>query len=288
MTYVILGLMLGATYSLIAIGIVFIYTVIDAFQFAYGALVMLSAYIFLASYNHFDNLFVAFIVLIACVSVLSLVMSRIAFEPLLGRHFQSLITGLGFSMIIEEGVSLYFYEGQAVSYPENLKLDGTVNVLGASVNTNSLLVLGIALATVIVLDRFSARSRLGMQMRAVAGNPEGAALVGVNQTRTIRKAFLLAGAIAAVGGVLLGLQLSTITPLLGYDLLIKGIAAALLGSVTSLRGAVLGAFIIGISESLAVGYVSATFSSIIGFGVILVILLARPQGLFGQKGLNRA
>jgi branched-chain amino acid transport system permease protein len=289
MEYFILGLALGGAYALVAIGIVVVYSVVRAFQLAHGALVMLFAYVFLILFNEVDDsIFVAGAGLVVVACVVSLVVSRVAFEPLLGKHFPSLVTSLGLAIIIEEAARLYFYDGQAVSYPAELKLDGTVTVLGATVDADRILALVVALIALVLIDLFLRRTRTGMQMRALADEPSGAALCGTNVVRSIRIGFVVAGLSAALAGVLLGVQLSTISPELGANLLIKGVAAALLAGATSLRGAVLAAFLIAISESLAVGYISSTFSEVIAFGVILAMLIVRPQGLFGFQETARA
>jgi branched-chain amino acid transport system permease protein len=288
-TFLIQGLMLGATYALVAMGLVIVYSVLRAFQFAHGALVMFASYLFLVVYRQTDgSLLLAVPAVVLGIAVLSVAICRVAFEPLLGRHFPSLITSLGIAIVIQQLVALYFYQGQAVAYPQALKLDGGVTVFGTLVSGNRLLVFGVAIVAIFLIDRFFAKTRVGMEMRAVADAPEGAQLVGVNLKRTLRLAFVIAGLAATVAGVLFGLLFSTISPGLGTELTIKGLAATLLGGSTSLRGAIVAGFIIGIAESLSVGYVSSGFSEAIAYLVILAILLVRPYGLFGRPELARA
>lgn len=289
MDYLILGLAFGATYALVAIGLVLIFSAIRAFQLAHAALVVFLGYVFLLLFQKLgDSVPLAILATLAVACALSLVFSVVAFEPLLGRHFPSLVTGLGLALILQEVTGIYLFDGLAVAYPPELKLGGTVDLLGARVDENRLLAFGVAVVALIALDVGLRRTRVGMQIRALADDPGGAALCGTNVKRTIRTVFVVAGIAAAVAGVLLGLQLSTLNTQIAPQLLIKGIAAALLAGATSLRGAVLASFIIAIAESLAVGYISPSFSDVIAFAVILVMLVARPRGLFGQQELARA
>jgi len=289
MTYLLQGLFLGGTYALIAIGVVTIFSVVRAFQLAQGALVTFAAYIFLMAYQGLGHSVVIAIVLVAAALLaLSLAISRIAFEPLLGRHFPSLIASLGIGAILEAVVSLYFYQGQSLPYPDSLKASGSVNIFGTSTPINSLVVFGVAILCLILLDRFFSKVRLGMKMRAVADNPVGAMLCGINFTAVVRAGFLVAGLAAAVAGVLLGLLYSTISPTMGDPLLVTALAATLLGGSTSFRGAVLASFIIAISQTLAIGYLNSSFSGVIAYLVIIGVLLLRPQGLFGQPAQIRA
>lgn len=284
MTYVIDGVLAGATYSLMAMGIVLIYSVVRAFQLAHGALVMLAAYLFLITFDWVGHPAVALVVTILAISVLSLVISRVAFEPLLGRHFPSLVTGLAISLLINQIAQLYFFNGLSTPYPRELRVDWNLTLGDVVIDGNRVLVLVVAVIAIIVLDQVSNRSRIGMQMRAVADSPDGAQLNGINLTRTIRTAFVIAGVAACLAGILLGFSQSAIDPSMGEELMIKGIAAALLGGATSLRGAVVGSMVIGLSQSLAIGYVSATFSDVIAYGVIVAVLFLRPSGvLSGAK-----
>ena len=288
MTYFIQGILNGSTYSLVAIGFVTIYSVVKAFQFAHGSVVMLSSYLFLGAYNQTHNVVLSLLFVLVAMAILGVLISRIAFEPLLGRHFPSLIAALGVSIVIQQLVAINFYQGQAVSYPSAIKIRGAHRFLGATVDNNKILVLVIAVVTILLLDRFFAKTRSGMQMRAIADSGSGAQVTGINLKRTIRIGFVIAGLTAAIAGILYGLLFSSINPDMGTSLTIKGLAATLLGGSTSFRGAILGAFVIGLSESLAIGYLSSGFSDAISYVVILAILLARPQGLFGRTEMVRA
>lgn len=268
-------------YSLAAVGVVIIFNVVRAFQFAQGAVVMFAAYIFAEFYLSFHwNLALSLLMLIAAMVVFSFAISPLIFEPLLGRPFPSLIGSLGILLVLTEVVGRYFFSGQAVAYPETLKPDGAFELGGTSFSYRELLVLGCAIVGVGLLDVFFHHSRAGIQMRALADTRIGAQICGIHTKRHIRLGFVVAGLAAALGGLLLGMLLSNISPDLGNDLTFKAVAAVLVAGSTSFRGAILASLIIGVAESLAVGYFQPTYSSAVAYVVIVVVLLFRPNGLF--------
>lgn len=281
MIYVFQGIVSGAAYALVATGIVIIFNTIRAFQFAQGAIVMFASYLFLEFYGLLgDNIWLGIIVTIAIVAAGTVVMSMLAFEPLIGRPFPSLVASLGFLLLLTEVVGRYFFSGQAVSYPQAIKPQGMVHALGIDLNISDLLVLGVALIVLVVLDLLFHHSRVGMQMRAMADTRVGAQLAGINPKALIRIAFAISGVVAAIGGVLLGISLSNVNPDLGSDLTFKVAAAVLVAGSTSFRGAVIASVVVGVVEALVTGYLSATYSSAFAYIVIVAILLIRPQGLF--------
>jgi branched-chain amino acid transport system permease protein len=280
MQYLIAGIVTGMAYSLVSIGIVIIYSTIRAFQFAQGALVMFGAYLFLRLYDGTHNLVLSVLGLVAVITVLSLVISIAAFEPLIGKHFPSLIVGLGLALVLSEVVPLYFFSGQAIAYPAELKPSGSFTVLGAQVTTVEVLVFVVALAAVAVLDRFFHASSYGRQMRALADSWVGANLVGIRTKRVVRLAFVIAGLASCCAAILLGILLSQVTPSFGDNMTFKSMAAVLVAGSTSFRGAVLASVMIGVAESLVTGYASPTWSSAIAYVVVVVVLLVRPNGLF--------
>jgi branched-chain amino acid transport system permease protein len=287
-SYVVLGILGSPDYVLVAIGFVFIFSVVKAYPFHQGAVLLLASYTFLFAYQQLSSIVLAALVLIAAMTALSLLTSRLAFEPLLGRHFPSLIVAFGILTIIQETAAQYFYEGQAVAYPPSLKVGGTFPVGDVQIGYDRLLSFGAGLLMVVALDQFFRRTRPGMRMRAVSDSPVGAELCGVDNRWAIRGAFVLAGIAAAAGGVLLGVEQSTISPSLASSITINGLAAALLGGSTSLRGAVAAAVLISVIDSVAIGYISSSFSEAITFVAIIAVLILRPHGILGSPEVARA
>lgn len=289
MIYLVQGLLQGSAYALVAMGLVLVYCVVKAFQFAHGAVVMYASYAFLLSYGWSgQSVPAALAFTVVTTTLLSVALSWLVFEPLLGRHFPSLVASLGIATVIHQLIAIYAFHGEAVAYPRELKLSGAVEVLGIPLDYNRILIFVVAVLSIVLLDLFFRRTRPGIEMRAIADSPDGAQITGIGLIWTIRTAFVLAGVAAAIVGILIGLLFSTINPEIGDTIAIKGMAAALLGGATNMRGAMAAGFLIGVSESLAVGYVSSTFSPAIAYLCILAVLLLRPQGLFGRSEVARA
>jgi len=279
--YLFQGIVTGAIYALVATGIVIIFNTIRAFQFAQGAIVMFASYLFLELYAPLGhNALLAGVVVAGLVGAGGMVMSMIAFEPLIGRPFPSLVASLGILLLLTEIVGRYFFSGQSVAYPDSMRPHGTVHALGIDMNKSDLLVLAIAVVVLAVLDVLFHHSRVGMQMRAMADTRIGAQLCGINPRTLVRTAFVVSGISATVGGILLGVALSNVNPDLGSTLTFKVAAAVLVAGTTSFRGAVMASVLVGVVEALVTGYLSATYSSAFAYVVIVAVLLIRPQGLF--------
>lgn len=286
MNYLVLGIFAGALYSIIAIGFVFVYNVISAYPFQHGAFAVLLAYTFIYLHGIVSNVFVAALLTVVAGAVGNVLIGRVAFAPLLGRHFPSLIVGFGLLVVIQESISLYFYGGQSVSFP--VQLAGGLSVGGTVYTYSSLLAFAVAVLVTLSLDLFFARTRQGMEMRAIANSPVAARLSGISVPRRLDTAFIVAGASAAIAGIVVGLLQGGVSPQLGGDLTIKAFAAALVGGSTSVRGCIVAAMGIGVAESLAVGYVSSSFSEVVAYAAIILTLLVRPNGLFGHAEEARA
>jgi branched-chain amino acid transport system permease protein len=280
-SYLIDGLISGATYALVATGVVIVFNAIRVLQFAQGAIVMLASYLFLEFYEPLGrNVLEVFLVTAAIIVLGSAAISWIAFERLVGRPFPPLVASLGILLVLTEIVGRYFYDGQAVAYPNALSPAGTFELFGAKVNYSGLMVFGIAAISIGILDVVFRRSRVGMQMRAMADTRVGAQLCGINPRRLVRIAFMVAGLSATIAGVLLGIQLNNVNPDLGGDLTFKVVAAVLAAGSSSFRGAIITCMLIGVAEALVTGYASPTYSSAIAFVLIIMVLLVRPNGLF--------
>jgi branched-chain amino acid transport system permease protein len=151
-----------------------------------------------------------------------------------------------------------------------------------SVNNQQVLVLGVSLGLMVILEWIIFKTRLGMAMRAVSHSHEMASLVGIPTDRIIAMTFVIGSALAAAAGILVGVSYPRVDPLMGIMPGIKAFVAAVLGGIGSVRGAVVGSLIMGVSEALVVGYVSSTFRDALAFGILILILVLKPAGLFGK------
>lgn len=294
------GVVLGATYGLIALGYTMVYGIIQLINFAHGDIFMIGAFGGLTLYNWLPHsmqgeilvtLPACILAAMACSVAVAIVMERVAYRPL--RHaprLAPLITAIGVSAILEEGVRL-FYPGakSPLTFPAVLP-SGGVKLGGVSLTYASIVVVATAIALMIMLQAFVLRSRTGRAMRATAQDPDTAALMGIDTNRIIVVTFILGAALAGVAGVLQGARLGTINFDDGFLAGLKAFIAAVLGGIGNITGCVAGAFILGIVEVMATQYLpnGSSYKDVWAFVVLILVLVFRPTGLFGEEVTARA
>jgi branched-chain amino acid transport system permease protein len=217
--------------------------------------------------------------------IAAMLLELIAYRPLriLGapRH-AGMISGLGASIVLQEGFALAFGRN-VVPFPEVLPT-ATILQVGDGLITNKMLLVFVAtIGVLIALDFFVSNTRLGRGIRAVAQEPRAASLMGVNITRVVLVTFLVGGLAAGLAGFLYSLSFSKTIYSLGFLPGIKALAAAILGGVGSMRGAVLGGFTLGLMENFGTVCLPVELKDVIAFGALVVVLLFRPQGILGRS-----
>ena len=218
---------------------------------------------------------------------LGVVIEKLAYRPLRRRpKLTVLITAIGVSLFLE-------YTGQAVfgaaprRFPALIPVYPLTHLGGLSINSNQIVVLAVTLVLLAALRFIVHSTKIGMAMRALAFNPEAAALMGVNIDFVISFTFGLGSALAAAAGILFAISYPSIDPLMGILPGLKAFVAAVLGGIGNLPGAVLGSLIIGTTETFVSGYISSTYRDAIAFGVLILILLVKPSGLLGKKEIEK-
>ncbi|MCR6734410.1 MAG: branched-chain amino acid ABC transporter permease [Afipia sp.] len=283
--FLISGLTVGAVYALVALGFTLVYNASDVVNFAQGEFVMLGGMVtvFLSAAGIPLPLAA---VLAVCVSiVVGLLLYWLAIEPARDASPVTLIIITIGASILLRGAAQIIFDKQFHKLP-SISGDTPVNLLGATVQPQSFWVLGGTAAIVILLYVFLERTVLGKAVLATAANRLAARLVGINTATVMALAFGGSAAIGAVAGIL-------ITPitLTSYDvgtmLALKGFAAAMLGGMGNPIGAVAGGLLLGLLEAFGVGYISSTYKDAFAFIVILLVLFAMPQGLFGRRTVER-
>jgi branched-chain amino acid transport system permease protein len=279
------GLTVGAVYALVALGFTLIYNASDIINFAQGDFVMIGGMgtVFLTAAG--IALPVAALIAIVAAVVVGLLLHRLAIEPARGASPVTLIMiTIGASIFIK-GVAQIVFDKQFHSLPAFSGAD-PIAIGGASFLPQSLWVIGGALVILVALYLFLEKTLVGKALLATAANRLAALLVGINVTVVLALAFGVSAAIGAVAGVL-------ITPitLTRYDVgtlyALKGFAAAMVGGMGHPIGAVVGGLLIGLMEAFGAGYVSSTYKDAVAFLVILGVLFAMPQGLFGRRSVER-
>jgi branched-chain amino acid transport system permease protein len=279
------GLTVGAVYALVALGFTLIYNASDVVNFAQGEFVMIGGMVTVFAYAAGVPLPLAALIAVCAAIIVGLLLYWLAIAPARGASAVTLIIITIGASIFLRGVAAIVFDKQFHKLP-HFTGDTPVNLLGASIQPQSFWVLGGAAAIVILLYGFLEKTLLGKAVLATAANRLAAHLVGINTATVMALSFGGSAAIGAVAGIL-------ITPitLTSYDvgtlLSLKGFAAAMLGGIGNPLGAVAGGIVLGLLESFGAGYISSTYKDAFAFIVILVVLFALPQGLFGRRVVER-
>jgi branched-chain amino acid transport system permease protein len=283
--FVFSGLTVGAIYALVALGFTLIYKASDIINFAQGEFVMLGGMTTVFVAHAGVPLPLAALIAIVATTAIGLALHRFAIEPARGATSVALIMITIGASIFLRGTAQIVFDRRFHSLPPLLGAD-PIQFGGAALLPQSLVVLATATVIVVVLWLFIERTILGKAVIATAANRLAARLIGVDTRRIVALSFAVSAAIGAIAGVL-------ITPitLTSYDagtlLALKGFAAAMLGGIGSAPGAVVGGLLIGMFEALAAGYISSNYKDAVAFLIILIVLVAIPQGLFGRAKIER-
>jgi branched-chain amino acid transport system permease protein len=283
--FVFSGLTVGAIYALVALGFTLIYKASDIINFAQGEFVMLGGMTTVFVAQGGIPLPLAAGIAIIATTAIGLGLHRFAIEPARGATPVALIMITIGASIFLRGAAQIIFDRRFHSLPPLFGAD-PIQFGGAAILPQSLVVLASAAAIVVVLWLFIERTIFGKAVIATAANRLAARLIGVDTRRIVAFSFAVSAAIGAIAGVL-------ITPiaLTSYDagtlLALKGFAAAMLGGIGSAPGAVVGGILIGMFEALAAGYVSSNYKDAVAFLIILIVLIAIPQGLFGRAKIER-
>jgi branched-chain amino acid transport system permease protein len=278
------GVVLGALYALMATGLALVWTTLGIFNFAHGAFIALGAYIaWQVASNEAQGAGLFFGALGSIVGMFGV---GVAVYYLLIKPFErnpdivvkSVITTLAGATILENLINL-------VWGPRNKQLDvfvsGDISLFGLVVARNEAAVVIIALIILAALGLFLQRARLGRAMRAVAQNREAAQLMGIDVARLYAIAFGLSAALAALAGILIG-STRFMSPSMGADPLMKALIVVIFGGIAQFTGPIYAAFIVGLLESAMTYLVGLYWSPTVLFGIMIVVLLIKPEGLFGR------
>ncbi len=282
------GLSLGSIYALIALGYTMVYGVLRLINFAHGDVYMIGAYVgyYLSRRLRGDEpsivsaLLVMLGAMLAC-AALGVLIERLAYRPVRREaRLTLLITSIGVSLFLENLAQLVF--GPDPKFFPSLAPRADFRIGGVRLTSEQLTVIAVSFLLMILLRIFILKTRTGKAMRAVSFSLDASKLMGISTDRIIAVTFALGSALAAAAGVLIGMQIPKIDPLMGILYGLKAFVAAVLGGIGSIPGAVLGGLLIGTSEVMVVGYLSSTFRDAIAFGILILVLILRPQGLLGR------
>lgn len=277
------GISLGSIYALIALGYTMIYGIIKLINFAHGDIYMIGAYFgFFATTQLGVGFIPAIIIAMAGAAIVGIIIERIAYRPMRNApRIAILITAIGVSFLLEYGMIL-FVSPQPRTFPA--VFTPTVYHMGPLVaNSQQLVILISAIILMVTLSYIVNSTKAGKAMRAVSFDADAARLMGINIDKVISMTFALGSALAAAGGVLVGVYYNSIDPLMGMMPGLKAFVAAVLGGIGIIPGAMMGGIILGVVEAMVSGFLSSTFRDAAAFGILILILLYKPAGLLGKN-----
>jgi len=275
------GLMLGSTYALIAIAFTLLMGILNMLNFAIGEVFMLGAIFGLGFIKLGMPIYPAFLLAVLLAGVVSLIIERFSFRPL--RHAPPLVpllSTIGFSILLQNTAE-NLWGSERSQFPQWMEpVDFHIGPL--LISSTQIIIFAVAVLLMVGLDLFIQRTRTGRGMRAVAESIETASILGVDSTRIIVITFFVTGVLAGASGILFGLSFSIVSPFMGIEPGIKGIAAMIVGGMGNLRGAIVGGIFIGITEVLSVAYCGAPAKDFAVYGALFLALIIRPQGILGM------
>lgn len=277
------GLFLGSIYALMALGYTMVYGIIKLINFAHGEVYMIGSFIgyFLIKQLGLGFFPAMILSMIGCAAI-GVMIEILAYRPLRkSTRISALITAIGVSYLLQN-VMIYFFTPDKRSFPQAIERK-TYDLGFLSVSNIQLLILGVSLILMILLQLIIKKTRMGKAMRAVSVDPDAAQLMGINVNRTISFTFALGSALAAAGGMLIGLYYNSIDPMMGVVPGLKSFVAAVLGGIGVIPGAAVGGFVIGLVETISTALGLSAYKDALVYAILILILLIRPAGILGKN-----
>jgi branched-chain amino acid transport system permease protein len=278
------GLMLGASYALVAIGYTLIFGVLRLLHFAHGEVFMIGAYVGLqiVIYLSTTNIYLAIAGAALATAVLGVVIAYVAVRPVSKKYpLAPLISTIGVTIVLQN-LAISLFGGQQVAFPETITSElyrfGPITISSVQV-----FILAVALVAMALLWLFIARTKMGRAIRATSESHETAALLGVDVDKVVIVTFLVASLLAGIAGVLDGVKNSAISPHMGLEVAVKALVVMLLGGLGNVPGAMAAGLLLGVVEILSSAYIGTSVRDFFTFVILILILLYRPTGLFGTR-----
>jgi len=287
------GMSLGAIYALIALGYTMVYGIIELINFAHGDVYTLGSFFSLSIFGALGvrgelhgaalviDLGIATLGAALLCGIVGVLIERLAYRRLRNApRLAPLITAIGVSFVLENIMQVW--RGPSpVQYP-NVLPNPMIHIAGLAIATQQLAVIGVAVATMALLQLFVHKTRVGAAMRATAQDRDAAQLMGINVNATIALTFLIGSAVAGVAGTVSGIYYQSTWFFNGFGAGLKAFTAAVLGGIGNIAGAMVGGFLIGIVESLATWRLGGQWSNVTVFAILILVLVFRPAGLLGE------
>ena len=282
------GLALGMGYALIAVGYSLIFGILRLVNFSHGAVYAFGAEIAMIFIGLKFGVFRGIIVAMVLTGLLGICIDKVALEPLRkkkSKPIASLITTIGISNIITN-LLIVFLGSEKRNFP-SIFTEGNVKIVNTVLTYTQIMMCMVSLVLMLILMFIVYKTKLGLAMRATEQNSKAAMMMGININFVISFTFFLAGLCATIAGSLVGGYYQIVYPNMGFMAGLNAFAAAVLGGIGSLPGALLGGLIVGVSESMAATFLGSTYRDAIAFVILIIVLIVKPNGLFGKKGIKK-
>ncbi len=290
------GLALGSIYALVALGYTLVFGVLQLINFAHGDFFMVGAFVglysirFLKIQDTNGSFFWTIIVLVMAMvgsAIVGALVERFAYRPLRkAPRINILITAIGVSLFLEYGGQLVF--GASPQFFPNLLPRSDLALPGGLIlDSNQVAIFFIAIVLMSILHFLVFHTQFGRAMRAISHSIDVSGIIGINVNKVIMITFLMSSALAGAAGVLYGVAYPKIDPLMGLLPGLKAFVAAVLGGIGNITGALIGAAILGLSETYVAGYLSSTYRDALAFVILILVLLIKPSGLLGKAKIEK-
>ena len=279
---IINGLSLGSVYALVALGYTMVYGIIKLLNFAHGDVYMVGAFVGYYIISNYNLGFMPTLLLTMLITgIIGVVIYQVAYRPLRNStRIASLITAIGMSYLLQNGM-MYIAGPQTRSFPQII--NNQMYTIGPiQISTMQILMLMTTVLLMVSLQLIVQQTKFGKAMRAVSNDPEAAQLMGINSNQVISFTFFLGSMLAGAGGVLVGMYYNTITPIMGAGPGLKAFIAAVVGGIGSIPGAMVGGYLIGMTEVMISAFGNSMIRDAVVYLILIVILLVRPTGILGK------
>lgn len=276
------GITQGGIYALIALGFTIIFGTLRLVTFAHGEVFMMGALMGFTAMRFFhSSILIALLVAILSSGLLGIVIERVGFHLLRkAPHQSSLLITIGFSiLLINLAQMIWGPETQSI---RDLKY-GDFQLFGIYISYTQVIVLAVTFILLAIIQILIYKTKIGRTIRATAQDYEAAYAMGVNVDLVFMFTFSLGSLLGGIAGMLIGFYYNAFYPTMGTLPGLKAFSACILGGLTSLGGSVIAGFILGVIENLAVAYISSSFRDVFAFGILILVLILRPKGLFGRE-----
>ncbi len=284
--YLLAGISVGGQYALIAIGYTMVYGILRLINFAHGDIFMVAGLVLIYSMTVFP-LYISIPIMIVATVALGFVVERVAYKPLRSAPRMSImISAIGVSYLLQN-LALYVTGGLAQTFPAIPFISNTIKIGPATTKVVTVITPILTIILVIALMQLINHTKIGMAMRSVADDFETSRLMGIKIDNIISTTFIIGSFLAAIGALLYFTNYASVVPTSGAMPGLKAFVAAVFGGIGSIPGAVIGAFLIGICENIIKGLGWTTFSDAFTFALLIIVLLVKPTGLFGEKATDK-